>query len=72
MHDIAVETVLEPAAGLTYPVCTGGKRSCPPEDCGGVWGYQNLLAALSNPDTADGEELVDMYEGFDPEMAFDR
>lgn len=67
MHDIAVEKVLEPAAGLVYPVCTGGKRNRPPEDCGGVWGYNSLLAALSDPDAADEDGLTEMYEGFDPE-----
>ena len=34
-------------------VCTGGAGACPPEDCGGPWGYADLLAALADPDHPD-------------------
>lgn len=39
-HLLRVEKVLDgpPSA----PVCVGGKLACPPEDCGGVWGYSEL------------------------------
>ena len=39
--------------------CTAGARACPPEDCGGVMGYYNLLVALSD---TDHEERHDMLE----------
>ena len=26
-----------------------GKGNCPPEDCGGPWGYEELKDALANP-----------------------
>lgn len=42
-HGILVEKVLLPEAGVRYPVCVGGKRACPPEDCGGPGGYEDLL-----------------------------
>jgi hypothetical protein len=48
-----------------------GKRHCPPEDCGGPWGYAELLDALADPahpEYADRRAWVD--EDFDPE-AFD-
>ena len=35
--------------GTTYPSCIGGRRACPPEDCGGAWGYEEFLAAISDP-----------------------
>lgn len=35
--------------GVAYPRCTAGKRAGPPEDCGGVWGYYDLLNTLANP-----------------------
>jgi len=38
-HDIRVEQLLAVEPGRTYPVCTGGRRAGPPEDCGGPWAY---------------------------------
>ena len=38
-HDIRVEQVSDPEPGRTYPVCTGGRRAGPPEDCGGPWSF---------------------------------
>ncbi len=34
-HTILVEKILRPAEELKAPVCLDGKRSAPPEDCGG-------------------------------------
>src|SRR5207244_1288503 len=42
-HDIRIEKVLDRDDTATYPRCTGGRRAAPPEDCGGVWGYADLL-----------------------------
>jgi hypothetical protein len=39
--------------GMKYPVCLDGERACPPEDCGGVPGYYDLLKILSNPKDED-------------------
>ena len=70
-HTILVEKVLAPDPTAQYPSCTKGKRRCPPEDCGGVWGYAELLAALDHPRTAEHRELIGGVGGkFDPE-AFD-
>jgi hypothetical protein len=38
-HDVLVEQRVEADERLCYPLCTGGARACPPEDCGGVPGY---------------------------------
>jgi hypothetical protein len=38
-HDIRVEQILGDAGGRCYPVCTGGRRAGPPEDCGGPWAF---------------------------------
>jgi hypothetical protein len=67
-HDLLVEKVLEPEPGATYPVCLKGRRACPPEDVGGIWGYAELLEILSDPDHPDYEERLEWIGGeFDPE-----
>lgn len=48
-HDIVVEAVQPAEPGVAYPRCTAGKRACPPEDSGGIWGYNELLNTLANP-----------------------
>ena len=47
-HEILVEKVLEREPGA-YPRCTGGRQAAPPEDCGGIWGYAELVEVLSDP-----------------------
>lgn len=70
-HAIVVEKTLQPQPGASYPVCLAGERACPPEDCGGVWGYQDFLEAIMNPAHREHEEMLTWIGGsFDPE-AFD-
>lgn len=52
-HRVMLEEVLDPAPGRTYPRCTAGERSAPPDDCGGPGGYESLLATLCNPGDPD-------------------
>ncbi len=67
-HAVILEKILPAAAGLRYPVCTAGKRACPPEDCGGIWGYEELLEIRGNPDHQEHEEMMEwLGEDFDPE-----
>jgi Plasmid pRiA4b ORF-3-like protein len=67
-HGIAMEKVLTPEPGRAYPVCMGGKRHGPPEDCGGVPGYHHLMEVLSDPNHKRHEELREwMGDDFDPE-----
>jgi hypothetical protein len=66
-HEILVEKVLPAAADTRYPICLTGKRACPPEDCGGPWGYEELLEALQDPEHPEhAEKLEWVGEGFDP------
>jgi len=70
-HTLLVEKIFEPEEGVHYPVCIKGKRACPPEDIGGVWGYEVFLDAISNPDHPEHEEYLEWHgDEFDPE-AFD-
>jgi len=67
-HDLKIEKVSPPEPGARYPRCLAGKRACPPEDCGGPWGYQNLIEALANPKHEEHAELREWIgEHFDPE-----
>jgi hypothetical protein len=66
-HGIVVKQVAAPAGGISYPRCVAGARACPPEDCGGAWGYAELLDALADPRHERHEELLEWVGGsFDP------
>jgi len=70
-HKVVVEKVLPAEAGVNYPVCTGGRRACPPEDCGGVWGYEEFLAAISDRDHPEHDTMLEWVGGGFDADAFD-
>ncbi|WP_346290799.1 plasmid pRiA4b ORF-3 family protein [Sphaerothrix gracilis] len=71
LHQVLVEAVLSPEQQQTYPVCLAGEQACPPENSGGIWGYEELLERLSDPEDPDYMDLWDWVGGdFDPN-AFD-
>jgi len=68
-HELLVEKILPLDEGKRYPVCLTGKRACPPEDCGGVWGYASFLEAIHDPEHPEHEEMLEWIGGeFDPEV----
>jgi len=70
-HDVLVEQIVPREQDAFYPYCITGRRACPPEDCGGVWGYEDLLEVLADPDSPDYEEMWEWVgDDFDP-AAFD-
>ncbi len=70
-HKILIEKILPMESDKHYPVCIKGKRACPPEDCGGVWGYYDFLKAIQDPDHPEHDHILEWVDGiFDPE-AFD-
>jgi hypothetical protein len=67
-HQIRIEKILDPVPGIRYPLVLAGKRACPPEDCGGPWGYADFLEAIHDPGHERHQELLDWIGGkFDPE-----
>lgn len=71
-HDIILEKILAFDKDTRYPVCLDGEMNCPPEDCGGAFGYSDLLDILKNPDHEEYESYIEWLGGeFDPEY-FDK
>ncbi|WP_250282988.1 plasmid pRiA4b ORF-3 family protein [Frankia sp. CiP1_Cm_nod2] len=68
-HDILLEKVLSPDPTVRYPRCTGGRRAAPPEDCGGIWGYAELLQVLKDPDHPEHDEKLE-WLGVDNAVEF--
>jgi hypothetical protein len=74
-HEVMFEgsPALDPKA--RYPLCLEGARACPPEDCGGIWAYGELLKAIRNPRHKEHESLLEWVGGrfdseqFDPKKA---
>jgi hypothetical protein len=67
-HEVLFEGVMPADPKMKYPLCLEGARACPPEDCGGIWGYPDFVEAIQNPDHERHEELLEWVGGsFDPE-----
>ena len=47
-HELILEKILPGDNELEFPTCLAGKMNCPPEDCGGIRGYSNLLEILKD------------------------
>lgn len=71
-HEIIVEKIrpMPDEEAATLPRCLEGEGACPPEDCGGIFGYFELLEALNDPEHHAYPEMKRLYAHLDP-MAFD-
>ena len=70
-HGVELAEDVDVAALAGLPTCIDGANACPPEDCGGSWGYEEFLAAIGDPKHEDHESLMEWIGGeFDP-GAFD-
>jgi len=67
-HDVVLEKILPFTPEQPLPFCLKGKRACPPEDCGGIWGYQDLLQIINDPEHEEYDDLMEwLPPGFAPE-----
>lgn len=68
-HEVVVEKLLPIVSGpKSYPMVTGGKRACPPEDCGGIPGYYHMLDVIKDPNHPERDELLEWCAGeYDPD-----
>lgn len=58
-HKVQLEKIFPAEQGIVYPICIAGKRACPPEDCGGLSGYEEIIDGTS--------EFQEAYGNYDPE-----
>ena len=66
-HKIVLEKIVHPTPEMRAPLCIAGARACPPEDCGGIWGYANLMDAVANPSHPEHEAMLEwLGDEFDP------
>src|ERR1043165_2864599 len=66
-HSLVLERRLNVDPNTAYPVCRDGQLACPPEDCGGIPGFYDLIEALSDPNHEPHEEMLDWIGEFDPQ-----
>jgi Plasmid pRiA4b ORF-3-like protein len=67
-HSIKVEHLIDSEPGVLYPRLIEVSGRCPPEDCGGPWGYAELLEAIKDPTHERRAELTEWIgEDFDPD-----
>jgi hypothetical protein len=69
LHEVLFEGRPPIEPGKRYPLCIEGERACPPEDCGGVWGYADFVEAITDPENDRHDELLEWVGGnFNPKM----
>jgi len=67
-HTVTLEEIAHKDDGKDIvPLCIDGARNCPPDNCGGVGGYEEILKAIQNPDDPRFEELASWAGDYDPE-----
>jgi hypothetical protein len=66
-HTITLVDAVDPIEGEAVVACLGVERACPPEDCGGIWGYVEMLESLANPEDPERESYLEWIGGrFNP------
>jgi len=68
VHEVLFEGCLAATEGQKYPVCVEGERACPPEDVGGLDGYNEYLQIIGDPKHEQHEEMLEWRSKFDPAL----
>ncbi len=58
-HEILVEKILARDTKIKYPICIAGKLNCPPEDCGGIGGFYELLDIIDDNQHPEREDMLE-------------
>ena len=67
-HTVLFEKSLDADPNTNYPICVNGKKACPPEDSGGLWGYYGKLEILKDLQHPDHDDVLEwMGDDFDPD-----
>jgi hypothetical protein len=64
IHEVKMEGIVDREKGRRYPRCISGKRACPPEDCGGVPGYYELLEVIYDPSHPEHARIMEWLGGY--------
>ena len=65
----AIQVIKIEESDLDFPVCVYGDRACPPEDCGGIRGYHNLVEIINDPTHSEYESLTTwLPDNYDPKI----
>lgn len=70
-HTIALEKIISAEPKEKYPKIIAGANACPPEDCGGIGGYYDMLEALKDPKNPEYDEVREWLSLEDPDDDFD-
>jgi hypothetical protein len=67
IHSVTMDSVQPLEPERQPPYCLEGEQACPPEFCVGIWGYEELMERLGDPDDPDYDQLWEQvgYD-FDP------
>lgn len=65
-HRLIVTGIRQGEPGVSYPRYVGGEWAGPPEDCGGIPGFYNMLGALADPEHPDHAEVMEWLDDYDP------
>ncbi|MCB9228486.1 MAG: plasmid pRiA4b ORF-3 family protein [Deltaproteobacteria bacterium] len=60
-HEIKIVGTEPLETPMKVPECIDGERCCPPEDCGGVWGFENFLEVMADPSHEEYADMKDWY-----------
>lgn len=67
-HRLTVTAIRQGDPDTPYPRYVGGERNTPPEECGGIPGFYEILAAMADPDHPNHTEMADWFDDYDPDV----